>query len=48
MFDRVSESRLRGAWAQLAGLAGAHEQMGDASARQAGDLACSCRFPGTT
>jgi hypothetical protein len=38
MSERMSESGLRDAWAQLAGLAGAYEQMGQASARQAGDL----------
>jgi Protein of unknown function (DUF3887) len=38
MSERMSESGLRDAWAQLAGLVGAYEQMGHASARQAGDL----------
>jgi hypothetical protein len=38
MSERMSESGLRDAWAQLAGLVGAYERMGQASARRAGDL----------
>jgi hypothetical protein len=38
MFERMSESGLRDAWAQLIGLVGTYEQMGEAGARQAGDL----------
>jgi hypothetical protein len=38
MSERMSETGLRDAWAQLVGLVGAYEQMGEAGARQAGDL----------
>jgi hypothetical protein len=38
MSERMSEDGLRDAWAQLAGLVGAYERMGEAGARQAGDL----------
>lgn len=38
MSERMSESGLRDAWSRLAGLVGRYEQMGQASARQAGNL----------
>lgn len=38
MADRLSADGLRDAWAQLAGIVGGYQQMGEAVARQAGDL----------
>src|SRR5215469_15835869 len=38
MAEKMSADGLADAWAQLAGLVGRYEQMGEAAARQAGDL----------
>ena len=38
MSEKMSADGLADAWAQLAGLVGRYEQMGEAAARQAGDL----------